>query len=87
MKFGQGAGWDAALQKAQQFQGKYATADQIPTSELPEQWDWRNVNGFDFTGQVRDQKACGSCYTFAFTQSAESRLKVKYGKEPPQLSP
>ena len=59
----------------------------IPDSELPEQHDWRNVEGYDFTGPVRDQKACGSCYAFAFTQSMESKLKVKYGQDVPLLSP
>ena len=45
------------------------------------------MEGYDFTGGVRDQKACGSCYAFAFTQAVESKLKVKYGQEVPQLSP
>jgi hypothetical protein len=50
----------------QGVRNKYPEASMIPDSELPEQWDWRNVNGFDFTGPVRDQKACGSCYAMAF---------------------
>lgn len=34
----------------------------------------------------RDQGHCGSCYTVSFTQIAENRLKIKYGKEMPKLS-
>ena len=43
--------------------------------------------GYDFTGPIRNQYACGSCYTVAFTQVVEARLKLKYGKEVPELSP
>jgi len=25
-----------------------------------------NIEGFDFTGKVRDQGSCGSCYTVSF---------------------
>jgi hypothetical protein len=45
----------------------YASADEIPDSELPNNFDWRNVGGVDFTNKHRDQKACGSCYTVSFT--------------------
>lgn len=69
------------------FQTKYQTAEEIPDDQLPDHFDWRDVQGFDFTGQVRDQKSCGSCYTVAFTQVAESRLRLKYGKEVPEISP
>ena len=50
-------------------------------------FDLRNVNNYDFTGNIRDQGGCGSCYTVAFTQAMESRLRVKYGYEAPTLSP
>ena len=49
--------------------------------ELPEEWDWSNVDGVDFTGPNHDQLACGSCYDVAFTSMLESRIKIKYGKE------
>jgi C1A family cysteine protease len=54
---------------------------------IPESFDLRSIDGFDFTNPLRDQGACGSCYTVSFTQAMESRLKVKYGKEVPELSP
>lgn len=66
---------------------QYASAHDIPDDKLPQSLDWRNYDGYDFTGSVRDQKACGSCYTVAFTQVAEARMKVKYGKDVPELSP
>ena len=32
----------------------------------PEEFDWRNVAGVNYTGEIRNQEACGSCYTFTF---------------------
>lgn len=65
--FGKGDDFQKSLALAQSFQKKYATADEIPDSEIPESFDWRDVGGHDYTGQIRDQKSCGSCYTVAFT--------------------
>lgn len=31
-------------------------------------------------GPVRNQGACGSCYTVSFVQVIEARLNLKYGK-------
>lgn len=75
-----------ALQHAQQWSKKYTGADEIPDSEIPESYDLSNIDGYDFTNPVRDQGPCGSCYTVSFTQVIESRLKLKYGKEIPQMS-
>lgn len=85
--FGHGEYFSKAVEQAQQFQKKYQDYKEIPDKELPKHFDWRNVNGYDFTGGVRDQKACGSCYTVAFTQAVEARMKIKYGEDPPQMSP
>jgi cathepsin C len=54
---------------------------------LPESYDFRNIDGFDFTNPLRDQGGCGSCYTVSFTQVIESRLKLRYGTKIPVLSP
>ena len=87
LKFGDGSDkFKAALHKAQSWGRRYKNAEEIPDSELPESYDFANIDGYDFTGQIRDQGACGSCYTVSFTQVLESRLKLKYGVEPPQLS-
>lgn len=76
-----------ALEKAQSWYTKYASANEIPDSAIPDSYDFRNVDGFDFTNPLRDQGACGSCYTVSFTQVVESRLKLRYGKKQPVLSP
>lgn len=76
-----------ALQHAQSWAKKYAKSEDIPDEMLPETFDLRNINGFDFTGSIRDQGRCGSCYTVAFTQAIESRLLLKYGKKVPSISP
>lgn len=55
-----------AWEQAKYFHNKYNSADAIPDSELPQNFDLRNISGFDFTGTIRDQGHCGSCYTQAF---------------------
>jgi hypothetical protein len=55
------------LEKAQSWSKKYKTADEIPDSEIPAEYDFTNIDGYDFSGPVRDQGACGSCYTVSFT--------------------
>lgn len=77
----------AALTKAQKYMKMFSSADQIPDSEVPDTLDFRNIDGYDFTSYFRDQGHCGSCYTISFTQVMEARLKLKYGKQPPQVSP
>jgi len=56
---------------------------------IPESYDFRNIDGYDFTGPLRDQAECGSCYTVGFIQAIEARLKLKYGHQQniPPLSP
>lgn len=66
---------------------KFTQATDIPDSDLPESLDFRNIDGYDFTSYFRNQAHCGSCYTISFTQVMEARLKLKYGKQPPMLSP
>jgi len=70
-KFGEGPAFAKALASAQSWQGKYGSASAIPDAELPEQFDWRDIEGYDFTSKHRDQGACGSCHAVAFTQAAE----------------
>lgn len=45
----------------------YKTADEIPDSEIPESYNYANIEGYNFLGPIRDQGACGSCYTVSFT--------------------
>ena len=70
----------------QSFRQKYEKASDIPDSEIPESFDLRNVQGQNFMGRVRDQDACGSCYTVAFITVIESRLRQQTGRTPDDLS-
>ena len=53
----------------------------INFSELPLNFSWENVLGTDYTSQVYDQGACGSCFDIAFTSMLESRIRIKYGRD------
>ena len=44
--------WDTALGKAQQFLDE--DFDEISIEDLPEEWDWTDVDGYDFVGQAYD---------------------------------
>lgn len=82
-----GQAFAQAYSSVQQWYSNFSTADAIPDNMIPESYDLRNIDGFDFTNPLRDQGACGSCYTVSFTQVIESRLKQRYGKKVPVLSP
>lgn len=65
--FGSGSpDFTKTLLEAQKWQKKYIHADDIPNDLVPSEYDFRNINGFDFTNEVRQQGPCGSCYTMAF---------------------
>ena len=46
-------------------------------AQLPESFDWRNVNGVSYVSPVRNQGGCGSCYAFAAMAMNEARLRIK----------
>ncbi len=45
---------------------------------LPDAFDWRNVNGVDWTTPIRDQiqDKCGSCWAFGALGALESNYKI-----------
>jgi hypothetical protein len=45
----------------------------------PAVWDWRNVNGHDYTTPVIDQGAQGICGSFSRTEAVQERLSVMLG--------
>lgn len=42
--------------KAQKWGKKYKTPDEIPDELVPEKYDYRNINNYDFTGPLRNQR-------------------------------
>jgi C1A family cysteine protease len=52
---------------------------------LPPSWDWRNVNGSDWTTSIKDQQQdkCGSCWAFGALAGLESNIKI--WKDDPML--
>jgi C1A family cysteine protease len=49
----------------------------IPVAaEFPPAWDWRDVDGADWTTPIRDQKACGSCVAFGTVAVLEAMSKL-----------
>jgi len=53
------------ITKVHSFRKKYKDISEIPDGVLPDTWDWRNIDGYDFTSEIYDQAACGSCYMAA----------------------
>jgi len=54
------------------------------TGLTPPTWDWRDVNGEDWTTSIKNQGNCGSCYAFGSLAGLEAVIKIK--NEDPDLS-
>jgi hypothetical protein len=73
----------------------YGPGDELMQSQhrVPRSFDWRAVkhqNGstVDYTTRLRSQGSCGSCYAFAVTAMAESRVRIaSRGADQVTLSP
>ncbi len=50
----------------------------VVRNDLPDAWDWRDVNGVDWTTPIRNQlqDVCGSCWAFGALGGLESMLKI-----------
>merc|ERR1711871_147585 len=55
-------------------QARWVNDKDIETSGLPKAWDWTNVGGKSFLGEVVDQGACGSCCSVAVSEMISSRM-------------
>merc|ERR1712121_231307 len=49
--------------------------------QLPDAFDWSNVNGVNYLPKVRSQGMCGSCYIFGSMGSLEARLNIVSNNE------
>nr|AAK97078.1 encystation-specific protease [Giardia intestinalis] len=50
---------------------------------LPDDFDWRDVNGVSYIPGVLDQGACGSCFTFGAVQAMNSRIMIATNRTDP----
>lgn len=53
----------------------YAAEKEIAFA-YPSAWNWKNVNGRNWTTSVKDQNPCGSCVGFGVVATVESNLKI-----------
>ncbi len=59
------------------------------STSYPNAWDWRNVDGKDWTTPIRNQGGCGSCVAFGTLAAFEARQKIQVFRYPtasPNLS-
>jgi C1A family cysteine protease len=47
----------------------------LSAAEFPGAWDWRDVDGVDWTTPIRDQEGCGACVAFGTVAVLETMLK------------
>jgi len=61
------------------------TQPMMLSEDLPEEFNWKDIDGVDWTTVAKDQGNCGSCWDFAALGALESRIKIK--EDCPQLQP
>ena len=55
---------------------KVKEADVLKAQVLPEEFDWRNVDGKNYVSPIRNQGSCGSCYAFGTMAMFEARVRI-----------
>jgi len=54
--------------------------EQLGLEDIPDNWDWGNVNGTDFLTITRQQHIptyCGACWAFSATSALSDRIKIQ----------
>lgn len=51
-------------------------ADLLTAKSLPNEFDWRNVDGKNYVSPIRNQGGCGSCYAFGTLAMFEARVRI-----------
>ncbi|UCH51196.1 MAG: DUF333 domain-containing protein, partial [Chloroflexota bacterium] len=49
------------------------------TASLPDHFDWRDKDGWDWMTPVRNQGLCGSCWAFSAVGVVEPQYNIRYG--------
>ena len=52
-----------------------------PRGDLPDIFDWRDIDGVDYTTPIKSQGSCGSCWAFGTVAPLECNIKIKDGVE------
>jgi len=60
--------------------GKRSIKKKSDSSDLPSEWDWRNVHGEDWMTPVKNQGGCGSCWAFAAVGTVESAANLYFNQ-------
>ena len=58
------------------FLSQVIEEDVLKAKSLPDEFDWRNVDGKNYVSPVRGQAKCGSCYAFGTLGMFEARVRI-----------